>query len=102
MSDFARGLILGGGNIFGESSGGGGGGGIDFEARNVNRDLKEQNRKLKAEIAGKDAVFEALCYSLREADPGHPMITPYERGENPLRQKILDTAYEKALADPDL
>ena len=46
MSDFVRGVILGGGNLFGESSGGGGGG-IDFEARNVNRDLKAQNRQLK-------------------------------------------------------
>lgn len=101
MSDFTRGLLLGGGNLFGNPSPSGGGGGIDFAARNANEALREEIRHLKADIASKDAVSSALRHCLREVDPNHPLIDPYEIGKNPLRERIGQQAYDKALDEMD-
>lgn len=93
MSDFTRGLLLGSGNLFGDDDPS-----ADLAGRlkAENQSLVVQNRRLKAEVAQDDALLEALKTALHHENPNHPLVSPLEAGENPLRKKIGDAAWHKA------
>lgn len=94
---FMGGLLLGSKNIFGDD---------DAEDAARLRDEKlallEQNRRLKAEVSMNAALRDALQNALYEADPEHPLICPMAVGENPLRNKICDQAWDAAMKNPNL
>lgn len=92
MSDFMTGLLLGSGNVFGE----------DKPAENDNGALLEQIRRLKAELAMDKAILGALKDALHDVSPSHPLICPMEYKSNPVRKKIGDEAWNKAMANPNL
>lgn len=76
----------------------GGGSSIDWEARNRNRDLAEQNKELQAAVVGKDAVIHALKDALYQDQPGHPLVDPFEAGQNETRNDIFKKARDAELA----
>ena len=87
---FSRGLLLGGGNLFGDDDP------SEEEVARLkaqNSALAEQNRRLKADVAQCSAVMEALKNALHDADPEHPLVSPFESGANPLRKQIGDAAW---------
>lgn len=94
MGKFMLGMLMGGGNLFGDDKSQG-------DASQVQA-LMEQNRRLKAEVSMDAALLEALQQALHEADPEHPLICPMAVGENPLRKKICDQAWDAAMRNQSL
>jgi len=66
---------------------------VDPATRAQLEELKQQNRQLKAEIKASAAVSNALLDALHHENPEHPLADPFALGENPLRNKIAEAAY---------
>lgn len=94
---FMGGLLLGSKNLFGDDDA------EDAERlRGEREELLEQNRRLKAEVSMDAALLDALQKALHDADPEHPLVCPMAVGENPLRKKICDQAWDAAMKNPNL
>lgn len=99
MSDFARGLILGG-NIFKtptEEE-------LTLKEQHAQllaalRESEAENTELLAEIEGGAAVLGALQNALQAENPQHPLVFPMKK--NPNRHRIFDAAYAKAKGQSD-
>lgn len=93
MAGFMQGILLGGGNVFGGSDKGTGA----SQARADNLELRNQIRGLRAELAGVEAVRDALMNALHAVAPDNSLVSPFEAGQNPQRNAIYDEAYEASL-----
>lgn len=100
MAGFMQGILLGGSNMFsGSSKGSESDGGAASRARTENIELRNQIRGLRAELAGVEAVRDALMIALHAVAPDNSLVNPFEAGQNPSRNTIYDQAYDAAMHD---
>lgn len=65
----------------------------NFRLKEENATLKEQIEDLRRRLAGTGAVRDALKRALREVQPDHPLIVPFNK--NPALAAIAVNAYNE-------